>query len=67
MVDRDWARMVEDRVYDYRRAPSGGIEHETSLVDSNNSAVQFREGVWLGNPLKINADVSTVYYARKDL
>lgn len=64
-VDPLLTQMVEDRVYGYRRLPSGDLQYETSLL-SDGAAVQFREGVRLGNPLPVNADVLT-YLAKKEL
>jgi tetratricopeptide (TPR) repeat protein len=58
-------RMVEDRVYGYRRLPTGVLQYETSLLGPDG-AVQFREGVRLGNPLPINADILS-YFAKKEL
>ena len=54
-------RMVEDRIYGYRR---GTNLYETSLM--GDGAVQFREGVRLGNPLRVNADRLN-YFAKKEL
>lgn len=53
-VDRDLTRMVEDKIYGYRRTKSGEFQYETSLM--GEGAVKFREGIRLGNPLRINAD-----------
>ena len=53
--------MVEDRRDGYRR---GTNLYETSLM--GDGAVQFREGVRLGNPLRVNADRLN-YFAKKDL
>jgi tetratricopeptide (TPR) repeat protein len=63
-VDRTLTRMVEDRVYGYRRSKGGTFEYDTSLM--GDGAVKFREGVRLGNPLRVNADRIT-YHARKEL
>jgi len=63
-IDRDLTRMVEDRVFGYRRTPKGMFEYDTSLM--GDGAVKFRDGVRLGNPLKINADRLN-YFARKEL
>lgn len=63
-VDLDLTRMVEDRVNGYRRLPNGDMQYETSLV--SDGAIQFRDGVRLGNPLPINADILT-YSAKKEL
>ena len=64
VVDFALSRMVEDRVYGYRRSADGAFEYDTSLM--GDGAVQFREGVRLGNALKVNADRLT-YHARKEL
>jgi tetratricopeptide (TPR) repeat protein len=63
-VDRDMTRMVEDRMYGYRRDRRGGLFHDSSLM--GDGAVQFRNGVRLGNPLKLNADRLN-YLAKKEL
>jgi tetratricopeptide (TPR) repeat protein len=63
-VDRTLTRMVEDRVFGYRRSKGGAFEYDTSLM--GDGAVKFREGVRLGNPLQVNADRIT-YHARKEL
>jgi tetratricopeptide (TPR) repeat protein len=63
-VDRDLTRMVEDRMYGYRRTQTGDFRYETSLL--GDGAVRFREGVRLGNPLPVNADRLT-YLAKKEL
>jgi tetratricopeptide (TPR) repeat protein len=63
-VDRTLTRMVEDRVYGYRRSKGGTFEYDTSLM--GDGAVKFRDGVRLGNPLRVNADRIT-YHARKEL
>ena len=64
-VDLDLTRMVQDRVYGYRRTTNGDLRYDTSLLRPD-SAVQFREGVRLSNPLKINADILTAL-AKKEL
>lgn len=64
LVDRDMTRLVEDRMYGYRRDPSGGLFYDASLM--GDGAVQFRNGVRLGNPIKINADRLN-YLAKKEL
>ena len=64
-VDPLLTQMVEDRVYGYRQLPTGDLQYETSLL-ADGAAVQFREGVRLGNPLPVNADVLT-YLAKKEL
>ncbi len=60
-VDYALTRMVEDRIYGYRR---GTNLYDTSLM--GDGAVQFREGVRLGNPLRVNADRLN-YFAKKEL
>lgn len=60
-VDFALTRMVEDRLYGYRR---GTDVYETSLI--GDGAIQFREGVRLGNPLRVNADRLN-YHAKKEL
>jgi tetratricopeptide (TPR) repeat protein len=62
-VDRDMTRMVEDKIYGYRRTQAGQFQYETSLM--GDGAVKFRDGVRLGNPLRINADRLT-YLAKKE-
>ena len=64
-VDFDLTRMVEHRVHGYRRTASGSLRYDTSLLRPD-TAVQFREGVRLGNPLKVNADILTAL-AKKEL
>lgn len=63
-VDRDMTRLVEDRMYGYRRDQSGSLFYDTSLL--GDGAVQFRNGVRLGNPIKINAERLN-YLAKKEL
>lgn len=63
-VDRDMTRMVEDKLYGYRRLPTGDFQYDTSLM--GDGAVQFRDGVRLGNPLRVNADRLN-YFARKEM
>jgi tetratricopeptide (TPR) repeat protein len=60
-VDVHLTRMVEDRIYGYRR---GTNMYDTSLM--GEGAVKFREGVRLGNPLRVNADRLN-YHAKKEL
>lgn len=62
-VDKDLTRMVEDRIFGFRRT-NRGYQYDTSLM--GDGAVQFRDGVRLGNPLKINADRLN-YLAKKEL
>ena len=53
-VDKVMTRMVEDKVYGFRRSPAGDFEYDTSLM--GDGAVQFRDGRRLGNALRVNAD-----------
>ena len=53
--------MVEDRLYGYRR---GTDMYDTSLL--GDGALQFRAGVRLGKPLRVNADRLN-YHAKKEL
>lgn len=64
VIDLALTRMVEDRVYGYRRSAGGAFEYDTSLM--GDGAVKFRDGVRLANPLRVNADRLT-YHARKEL
>lgn len=63
-IDRSMTRMVEDRIYGFRRGSSGDIRYQTSLM--GDGAVQYREGVRLGNALPINADRIN-YMAKKEM
>lgn len=63
-VDRGMTRMVEDRIYGFRRGSTGDIRYQTSLM--GDGAVQYREGVRLGNALPINADRLN-YMAKKEM
>jgi tetratricopeptide (TPR) repeat protein len=63
-VDRGLTRLVEDKLYGYRRTQAGQFQYETSLM--GDGAVKFRDGVRLGNPLSVNADRLT-YMAKKEL
>jgi tetratricopeptide (TPR) repeat protein len=60
-VNYELTRMVEDRIYGMRR---GSNLYDTSLM--GDGAVKFREGVRLGNPLKVNTDRLN-YFAKKEL
>lgn len=60
-VDRELTRLVEDRIYGYRR---GSNLYDTSLM--GDGAIKFREGVRLGNPLPVNA-ARLCYYGKKEL
>lgn len=63
-VDRSLTRMVEDRLYGFRRGQMGEFEYDTSLM--GDGAVKFRDGVRLGNALKVNADRLT-YFAKREM
>ncbi len=60
-VDNALTKLVEERLYGYR---TGTDVYETSLI--GDGAIQFREGVRLGNPLRVNADRLN-YHAKKEL
>jgi tetratricopeptide (TPR) repeat protein len=62
-VDIQLTKMVEDRIFGYRRNENDNSYYDTSLM--GDGAVQFRDGVRLGNPLKINADRLS-YLAKKE-
>ena len=64
VIDGPLTRMVEDRLYGFRRSPIGDFQYETSLM--SDGAVKFRDGVRLGNALKVNADKLN-YHAKKEL
>mmetsp|Transcript_9961 Transcript_9961/g.22270 ORF Transcript_9961/g.22270 Transcript_9961/m.22270 type:complete len:889 (-) Transcript_9961:84-2750(-) len=63
-VDPVMTRMVEDKVYGFRRSPAGDFEYDTSLM--GDGAVKFRGGRRLGNSLKVNADRLN-YHAKGEL
>ncbi len=63
-IDRSLTRMVEDRMYGFRRDQMGDFEYDTSLM--GDGAVKFRDGVRLGNALKVNIDRLN-YFAKKEL
>jgi tetratricopeptide (TPR) repeat protein len=63
-VDRDMTQKVEGAVFGIRRTKSGDYEYDTSLV--SDGAVKFRDGVRLGQALKINADLLN-YNAKKEM
>jgi len=64
-VDRAMTRMVEDRLYGFRRSSSSSdYQYDTSLM--GDEAVKFRDGRRLGRALKVNVDKLT-YYAKKEL
>jgi len=63
-VDRSLTRMVEDKMFGYRRTHVGEFQYETSLM--GDGAIKFRDGVRLGNPLSVNADRLT-YMAKKEM
>eukprot|EP00559_Dactyliosolen_fragilissimus_P006427 CAMPEP_0184859160 /NCGR_PEP_ID=MMETSP0580-20130426/4174_1 /TAXON_ID=1118495 /ORGANISM="Dactyliosolen fragilissimus" /LENGTH=1113 /DNA_ID=CAMNT_0027355635 /DNA_START=298 /DNA_END=3639 /DNA_ORIENTATION=- len=62
-VDRTLTRMVEDKLYGYRRGTSGEFQYDTSLM--GDGAVKFRDGIRLGNALKVNADRLN-YFAKRE-
>eukprot|EP00566_Odontella_aurita_P002529 CAMPEP_0113552806 /NCGR_PEP_ID=MMETSP0015_2-20120614/15265_1 /TAXON_ID=2838 /ORGANISM="Odontella" /LENGTH=953 /DNA_ID=CAMNT_0000453811 /DNA_START=208 /DNA_END=3069 /DNA_ORIENTATION=- /assembly_acc=CAM_ASM_000160 len=63
VIDPALTRMVEDRLYGFRRTALGDFQYDTSLM--GDGAVQFRDGVRLGNPLKVNADLLN-FHAKRD-
>ena len=63
-VNKPLTRMVEDRLYGFRRGQLGEFEYDTTLM--GDGAVKFRDGVRLGNALKVNADRLT-YFAKKEM
>jgi tetratricopeptide (TPR) repeat protein len=63
-VDFDMTRRVDAAVYGIRRTTVGDYQYDTSLM--GEGAVQFRDGVRLGNALKVNADRLN-YLARKEM
>ncbi len=63
-IDVPLTRMVEDRLYGFKRDQMGDFEYDTSLM--GEGAVKFRDGVRLGNSLKVNADRLT-HFAKKEL
>jgi len=63
-VDRSLTRMVEDRLYGFRRGQMGEFEYDTSLM--GDGAVKFRDGIRLGNALKVNSDRLT-YFAKREM
>lgn len=63
-VDRSLTRMVEDRLYGFRRGQMGEFEYDTSLM--GDGAVKFRDGIRLGKALKVNADRLT-YFAKREM
>ena len=64
IIDGPLTRMVEDRLYGFRRNSVGDFQYETSLM--SDGAVKFRDGVRLGNALKVNGDKLN-YHAKKEL
>ncbi|GKY99387.1 hypothetical protein MPSEU_000893400 [Mayamaea pseudoterrestris] len=62
-IDRGLTRLVEDQIYGMRRTSEGTFDTTTYMV--TDGAVQFRDGIRVGNPLKINADRLN-YLAKKD-
>lgn len=63
-IDRGMTRMVEDKMFGYRRSAIGTFQYETSLM--GDGAIKFRDGVRLGNALPVNADRLT-WMAKKEL
>lgn len=63
-IDKSLTRMVEDKMFGYRRTQAGQFQYETSLM--GDGAIKFRDGVRLGNALSLNADRLT-YFAKKEL
>lgn len=63
-IDRPLTRMVEDRMYGFRRDQMGEFEYDNSLM--GDGAVQFRDGKRLGYALKVNVDRLN-YFAKKEL
>ena len=63
-IDRALTRLVEERVYGYRRALNGDYVYETSLM--GDGAVKFRDGKRLGNPLQVNIDLLN-YNAKREM
>ena len=62
-VDQSLTRLVEDRIYGMRRTAEGTFDTTTYMV--TDGAVQFRDGIRVGNPLKVNADRLN-YLAKKE-
>jgi len=59
-VDRTLTRMVEDRLYGYRRSATGIIEYSGSTFTAPEDAVKFRpDGIRIGRPLRVNCDLLT--------
>jgi tetratricopeptide (TPR) repeat protein len=63
-IDRALTRLVEERMYGYRRTLQGDYVYETSLM--GDGAVKFRDGKRLGNPLQVNIDLLN-YHAKREL
>lgn len=63
-VDFQMTQRVEGAVYGIRPAAGSDFLYDTSLM--GDGAVQFRDGVRLGNALRINADRLT-YLAKKEM
>eukprot|EP00560_Eucampia_antarctica_P007915 CAMPEP_0197825684 /NCGR_PEP_ID=MMETSP1437-20131217/2728_1 /TAXON_ID=49252 ORGANISM="Eucampia antarctica, Strain CCMP1452" /NCGR_SAMPLE_ID=MMETSP1437 /ASSEMBLY_ACC=CAM_ASM_001096 /LENGTH=769 /DNA_ID=CAMNT_0043425795 /DNA_START=137 /DNA_END=2446 /DNA_ORIENTATION=- len=63
-VDRVMTRMVEDRMYGFRRSTSSDFQYDTSLM--GDGAVKFRDGVRLGRALRVNVDKLT-YHGKREL
>jgi tetratricopeptide (TPR) repeat protein len=63
-IDYELTRMVEDKIYGYRRGTGGQSLYDSSMLE--DGAVKFRDGVRLGNPLPVNA-ARLNYHAKKEL
>jgi hypothetical protein len=63
-IDQSLTRMVEDRMYGFHRDQMGEFEYVTSLM--GDGAVKFRDGIRLGNSLKVNCDRLN-HFATKEL
>lgn len=65
-VNKVLSRLVEDKVNGIRRTATGTYDDNDDDDSKSDGAIQFREGVRLGRPLKLNCDKLT-YYGRKAL
>jgi tetratricopeptide (TPR) repeat protein len=63
-IDVDMTQRVEGAVYGIRATGGGDFMYDTSLM--GEVAVQFRDGVRLGNALRVNADRLN-YLAKKEM
>ena len=64
VIDKTLTRMVEDRVYGFRRPKEGNFYFDVSNI--GEGAVKFRDGRRVGKPLKVNCDRLT-YHAKREL